>query len=115
MITSFWKKIGIQFCDRVGIRINLENATTTGVIIWRTVNDATDSHGTFTSIVWVNQVRSNESHGCVDGIEFRYSTTTEAIKGAVRCGQSLDICITSFLLLANESRYRIAHSHDTVV
>ena len=67
-MTSFWKKISIQYDGRVGIRINLEDTTTIGVK-WRAINDAAITHGTFKPIAWkATNVRSDFSDGFVNGV-----------------------------------------------
>ena len=66
---TIWKKIGIQFCDIIGICINLEDATI--VISWRTVNNTVSCHGTANPLrPSITKVRSDASHGFVDWIEF---------------------------------------------
>ena len=61
-ITLFWEKISIQFCDRIGIHINLENVTTTGVI-WKAVHDTAVIHGTSIPLIYIiaKKVRSDAS------------------------------------------------------
>ena len=68
-MTSFWKKIDIQYYNRVGIRVDLENAT---VAIWNTINDATVRYGTSHPLGSKTEVRSNSSDGFVDWIELVY-------------------------------------------
>ena len=79
MITSFWKKIDIQFCDiLIGIHINLENAAT--IITWRTVNNAAVIYVTSSPPLdsIITKIRSNFSYGFVDWVEFRYSSMRSA-------------------------------------
>ena len=79
--TLFWKMIGIQYCDRIGVRINLEDATIGGT--WNIVHHAAISHGTFIPLPSFTEVRSDVSDGFVDWIEFDRSMSIErnAIEG----------------------------------
>ena len=72
----FLEKVSIQFCDSVGIRINLEDTTT--IEFWKTVNDATTSNCTcIPLLVSITKLRSDVSRGFADRIEFDHSTSFE--------------------------------------
>ena len=108
IITSFWKKIDIQCCGCVGIRINLEDATTS--ITWRTVNNSAASHGASPPLVLIiAEVRSDVSDGFVDRIEFRY--LTNIAWNPIKCNrwmpQLRSIC--RLLLLTPHQRDSIMH------
>ena len=105
MITSFWKKISIQYCDRVDIRIDLEDAMFR--VAWRTVNDATRrSYGTFIALDFlIREVRSNVSRGFVDGVEFHNVTSIPRNATVNGAGQNSYLLVSIYysLLVASSS------------
>ena len=83
-LAVFKKKIGIQFCDSIRVRINFEDAMIEDD--WRTVNDAAISNYTSTPLnIIITKVRSNVNDGFVNWIEFCYfaSMKRNALKIAV--------------------------------
>ena len=68
MITSLWKKIGIQFCDGMGIQVNIEDAT--AIVEWNTADDSIISNRTFKPPHYIiTEVRSDVSGGFSDRVE----------------------------------------------
>ena len=81
--TLFRKKIYVQFCDSIGIRIYLEDATI-GEIGYA-LKDSAIHHSTSTPFPSTAKVRSDVRDGFMDWIKFHNSTSIawDAIQGSV--------------------------------